>query len=103
MTVRCYLNGTMRGWSQCKLKPKAVRSGQTDRCETAHIWCERVGLRLLLEVVVRLSLFSRELAMNKLFLIAQVAAAFEMANAAAGKLPSCISPELSGPRRSVAL
>jgi hypothetical protein len=58
---------------------------------------------LLLKVVVRISLFSRELAMNKLFLIVRVAAAFEMANATARKLPNCISPELPEPTSNVAL
>ncbi|MEH2560171.1 hypothetical protein V1286_007700 [Bradyrhizobium algeriense] len=56
----------------------------------------------MLEVVVRISLFSRELAMNKRF-IARGAAAFEMANATARKLPNCISPELLEPRSNVAL
>jgi hypothetical protein len=58
---------------------------------------------LLLKVVVRISLFSRELAMHKLLMIARVAAAFEMANAATKKLPTCIRPELPEPRSNVAL
>ncbi|WP_256441732.1 hypothetical protein [Bradyrhizobium sp. sGM-13] len=41
--------------------------------------------------------------MNKLFLIARVAAAFEMANAMARKLPICIRPELPEPKSNVAL
>jgi len=41
--------------------------------------------------------------MHKLLMIARVAAAFEMANAATKKLPTCIRPELPEPRRNVAL
>jgi len=50
-----------------------------------------------------MSLFSRELAMHKLLMIARFAAAFEMANATARKLPTCIRPELQEPRSNVAL
>jgi hypothetical protein len=73
----------------------------TARCEAAHIWCERIELRSLLKVVVRISLFSREIAMNKLFLIARVAAALKMANATARKLPTCIRPELPPESKSI--
>ena len=72
----------------------------TPRCETAHIWRERTELRSLPKVVVRISLFSREIAMNKPFLIAGDAAALEMANATAGKLPACVCPELARNRRA---
>jgi len=41
--------------------------------------------------------------MNKLFLIARVAAAFKLANVPARKLPNCISPELPEPKSNVAL
>jgi hypothetical protein len=41
--------------------------------------------------------------MHKLFLIARLAFAFELANATGRKLPAWIRPELLGPKSHVAL